>query len=146
MADYLTSMTRSSSTDSSALSNIEVAAAVLLDSSSDRVSASTPPTSLDDTGSMASGRKARLESVEEEGGRRPKRARPGVSTYNLKQLSDAQLPATAGTSRNVSGLSGRTLVDGEEQPVGTPFGAKVDKALDMDWEIPAPAQQSTSGC
>ncbi|KAK5114219.1 hypothetical protein LTR85_010284 [Meristemomyces frigidus] len=144
MATHKPSMTRSSSTDSSALSNIDVSPAQKRDSSSDRVSASTPPTSLAETGSLGSGKPSKmasLEEVEEDSGRRPKRARSGISTYNLKKLSDAQLPATAGSSRNVSGLTGRTLVDGQEQEEATPFGSKVDKAMNMDWELPAGATQ-----
>ncbi|KAK1055447.1 hypothetical protein LTR74_015677 [Friedmanniomyces endolithicus] len=149
MADpRLTGMTRASSIDSSALSNIDVAATVagVEEDASDQVSnASTPPTSLADTGEMttSSAKKlARLEPVEEDGGRRPKRARAGPSSYNLKKLSDAQLPigGTASSSRNVSGLTGRTLVNGEEgvgQRQETHLGAKMEKALDIEWEVPA---------
>ncbi|KAK0946358.1 hypothetical protein LTR29_002120 [Friedmanniomyces endolithicus] len=143
-----TGTTRASSADSSALSNIDVAATVAgaEEDASDRVSnASTPPTSLADTGEMSTSsakKMAGLEPVEEDGGRRPKRARAGPSSYNLKTLSDAQLPigGTASNSRNVSGLTGRTLVNGEEggeQRQETPLGAKMEKALDRESEIPA---------
>ncbi|KAK4543433.1 hypothetical protein LTR36_005576 [Oleoguttula mirabilis] len=147
MAAHKPSMTRSSSTDSSALSNIDVSPAQKRDSSSDRVSASTPPTSLAETGSLGSGKVGKmpaLDEVEEDSERRPKRVRSGISTYNLKKLSDAQLPATAGSSRNVSGLTGRTLVDGRDQEETTPFGSKVDEAMHMDWELPAGASQKKS--
>lgn len=146
MAANKPSMTRSSSTDSSALSNIDVSPALKRDSSLDRVSASTPPTSLAETGSLGSGKASRMPAlgeVEEETGRRPKRARSGISTYNLKKLSDdAQLPATAASSRNVSGLTGRTLVDEEDEEQTTPFNSKVDKAMDIDWELPSGATES----
>ena len=160
MATHKPFTTRSSSTDSSALSNLDVspsqqaAVATVDDSTSDRVSASTPPTSLPEIGtpSLAGSGKANKkmpalrEVEEEESGRRPKRARSGVSTYNLKKLSDAQLPvtATASSSRNVSGLTGKTLVEGQEQPEqqeGTPFAGKVEKALDMEWEISVRAEE-----
>ena len=146
-------MTRASSTDSSALSNINVANAMAgaEEDASDRVSkASTPPTSLPDAESASmSVSSTKKETTprqpgEQESARRPKRARAGPSTYNLKTLSDAQLPAAAvapaGSSRNVSGLTGRTLVEGageEERRQDTPLGAKVEKAMDVEWEIPA---------
>ncbi|KAK0940849.1 hypothetical protein LTR29_007567 [Friedmanniomyces endolithicus] len=149
MADHRpTGMTRASSAESSALSNIDVAATVAgaEEDASDRVSnASTPPTSLADTGEMSTSsakKVAGLEPVEKDGGRRPKRARAGPSSYNLKKLSDAQLPigGTAASIRNVSGLTGRTLVNGEEsgeQRQETPLEAKTEKALDREWAIPA---------
>lgn len=156
MAAHKTSMTRSSSTESSALSNIDVSGAQQEDdNTSDRVSASTPPTSLAESGSLGSGKAGNVAALgriaEEEdvvgaGGRRPKRVRSGVSTYNLKKLSDEaqQAATTVGSSRNVSGLTGRTLVEGEvgeEEQGETPFGSKVEKALDMEWELPAGSEQ-----
>lgn len=143
--------TRESSTDSSsssALSNIDVAAIALLDSSSDRGrgSASTPPTSLPDTASMESGGKKagkQMGAEEETRGRRPRRVRSGVSTYNLKKLSDAQLPAGVviggdGSEmgrRDVSRLTGRTLVAGEEE-AGKEKGLEQEE---MEWESTAAA-------
>ncbi|KAK3674245.1 hypothetical protein LTR78_005714 [Recurvomyces mirabilis] len=146
-------MTRTNSSESSSLSNIDVqaAAGALLEESSiaspDRVSRSTPPTSLGESASVGSAQKS---GGDDDGisGRRSRRVRGGgVSTYNLKQLSDAQLPATtAASSRNVSGLTGRTLVNAEDdEQTGTPFGRKVGKALDMDWEIPAGATRENTG-
>ena len=147
MALQGSSMTRSSSSDSSALSNILVAGAKEDDGASDRISASTPPTSLNDNGSTNSAKAAvdAMDVIEEETGRRPRRARSsGVSTYSLKQLSDAaQQPQTSQSRRNVSGLTGETLVDGEEDGE-TPFRNKVDKALDMDWELSAGSPQRRS--
>ncbi|EMC97748.1 hypothetical protein BAUCODRAFT_402857 [Baudoinia panamericana UAMH 10762] len=136
-------MTRSSSTDSSALSNINVAVADdVEEGNSDQVSptsASTPPTSMPDTGSVDSGTKrVKLEPVHEEASSgRPKRVRSSISTYNLKALSDAQHAAADSGSRNVSGLTGKTLVAGE--PVEQQ--QKTSKALNLDWESPA---ESTS--
>lgn len=151
MATLKPPMTRSSSTDSSALSNIIVAAIDEDASSADHVSASTPPTSLAESGadSAKSSKLQALDRVVEESAegasslRRPKRVRSGVSTYNLKKLSDAQGLESAGTSRNVSGLTGKTLVD---NAVGesTPFGEKLDQAMDMDWESPAGSATRTS--
>ncbi|KAK5136187.1 hypothetical protein LTR08_004024 [Meristemomyces frigidus] len=138
-------MTRSPSTASSALSNIDVQA----EHAGGATAASTPPTSLAESASLlGSGQVRKLPALrEEESGRRPKRARSGPSSYNVKMLSDAQLPATAGSSRNVSGLTGRTLVAGQEDEdeageERTPFGSKVDKAMDMDWEL-GPAARTT---
>ncbi|GAB1735568.1 hypothetical protein NU219Hw_g4145t1 [Hortaea werneckii] len=179
-------LTRSNSTDSSsALSNIDVSAALQAaaaasddssvqgdnddDDSRDALEpdASTPPTSLAESGGSqgrGSGTKVgKMERVEEHveaesSGRKSRRARgSGVRTYNLKELSDAQqplLPSTADasqggdarqriasnaatTSRNVSGLTGKTLVSGhEEDEEGTPLAGKVEKALEMEWELP----------
>jgi [histone H3]-lysine4 N-trimethyltransferase ASH1L len=148
-------VTRTSSTASSALSNIEVAAGAAMEedsSSSERVSASTPPTSVAETASVGSAKKPALDRIMEEesggSGRRSRRARASVPNYNLKQLSDAQqpsVPSSAGSSRNVSGLTGQTLVAGQEADV-TPSGDKVDKALDMDWELTGahPSQKKSS--
>lgn len=182
-------LTRSHSTDSSsALSNIDVsaalqAAAAASDDSSvqgdndddDRDAlepeASTPPTSLAESGGSqgrGSGTKVgKMERVEEHveaesSGRKSRRARAsGVRTYNLKELSDAQqplLPSTADASqggdakqrvassaatasRNVSGLTGKTLVSGhEEDEEGTPLAVRVEKALETEWELPEDGQ------
>ncbi|KAI6867400.1 SET domain-containing protein [Hortaea werneckii] len=178
-------LTRSQSTDSSsALSNIDVsaalqAAAAASDDSSvqgdndddDRDAlepeASTPPTSLAESGGSqgrGSGVKmGKMERVEEHveaesSGRKSRRARAsGVRTYNLKELSDAQQPlppynadasqagnarqrvgsSAAIASRNVSGLTGKTLVSGdEEDEEGTPLAGRLEKALEMEWELP----------
>jgi histone-lysine N-methyltransferase ASH1L len=147
-------MSRAPSVDSSAPSTIQVASADALDedSFSERVPASTPPTSLAETNSNAGSVKgANLPSqtstnmlaVEEEqtGGRRTRRARASVN-YNLVELSNAQVVESAHASRNVSGLTGRTLVDahGEsgEHSEGVDFGDRVEKAMNMDWEIQIP--------
>ena len=113
----------SSSTSSSALSNIELAATALLDNSSRAGSSeSTPPTSLPDTTGTN-------DSAQKDGGAggRSRRVRAGVpGSYNLKRLSDAQFEGAdeAGSrsragrqSRDVSGLTGRTLVEGQEEAV-----------------------------
>ena len=116
-----------------------VAGAAEEDSTSERVSASTPPTSLNENGSLDSAKASvgAMDVIEEEAERKPKRAKSNISTYNVKKLSDAQQQetATAGSSRNVSGLTGRTLVAGEDQE--TAFGKKVDEAMDMEWEFAA---------
>ena len=142
MALQPANMTRSSSSDSSALSNIMVAGAAEDDSVSDHVSTSTPPTSLNDNGSLNSAKAAvdTMDVIEEETSRRPKRPRSSVSTYNVKKLSDATQPETAGSSRNISGLTGRTLVNDEDDE--SPFGNKIDKALNMDWELVSPKRRS----
>ncbi|KAI7456583.1 hypothetical protein KC368_g77 [Hortaea werneckii] len=115
--------------------------------------ASTPPTSLAESGGSqgrGSGVKmGKMERVEEHveaesSGRKSRRARAsGVRTYNLKELSDAQQPLPPSTadasqagnarqrigssaamaSRNVSGLTGKTLArKGVGDGVGTPWG------------------------
>ncbi|KAI7552949.1 hypothetical protein KC343_g14220, partial [Hortaea werneckii] len=129
--------------------------------------ASTPPTSLAESGGSqgrGSGVKVgKMERVEEHveaesSGRKSRRARAsGVRTYNLKELSDAQQPLPPSTadalqagnamqrigssaamaSRNVSGLTGKTLVSGdEEDEEGTPLAGRLEKALEMEWELP----------
>ena len=143
-------MTRSSSSDSSALSNILVAATQegLRDASpddsdeEDQAPMSTPPTSWQDSvsnGSAKAGERQQGEDVEEEDesarGRRPKRARAGMSTYNLKKLSDAQQFEESEASRNVSGLTGRTLVDEEDEE--EPLAGQPGKGVEMDWEVSA---------
>jgi histone-lysine N-methyltransferase ASH1L len=147
-------MSRAPSVDSSAPSTIQVASADALDedSSSERVPASTPPTSLAETNSNAGSVKGAnvpaqssttMVAVEEEqtGGRRTRRARASVN-YNLVELSNAQVVESAHASRNVSGLTGRTLVDAPgdsgEHSVGADFGDRVEKAMNMDWEIEIP--------
>ncbi|KAK3711892.1 hypothetical protein LTR37_009410 [Vermiconidia calcicola] len=130
MALQPNSMTRSSSSDSSALSNIMVTGVAEDDSVSDQASASTPQTSLNDNASLQSAKGAfdTLDVIQEETGRRPKRARSNVSTYNVKELFDAQ--QQPGSSRNVSGLTGRTLVDQDALR-----GDKDDKDVEeMEWE------------
>lgn len=145
--------TRASSVESSALSSIHVAQVLDQDSSSERVPASTPPTSLAESSSAGSVKgttapsqqTATMSTTAEDlsGSRRPRRTRTSVN-YNLLDLSNAQVLESANASRNVSGLTGRTLVsaseedDGEEQTTSTPFGAKVEKAMDIDWEIEIP--------
>lgn len=142
-------LTRASSTESSAFSNIQVAGAVEEDSIPD----STPPTSLAETASISSAKLGPAMPTVVEENKRSRRARSSVN-YNLKQLSDAQQPETTASSRNVSGLTGRTLVDSHDdddearqQTTGTPFAAKADKAMDMDWEIPEelPPRPEASG-
>ncbi|KAK5111883.1 hypothetical protein LTR62_004615 [Meristemomyces frigidus] len=143
MAEDAVPMTRSTSSNSSIHSNIDVhlAAEALLDSSSvaspDRLSRSTDPTSLAESIISCSQQQLSGAGAEEEEagvGRRSKRARcGGVSTYNLKLLSDAQLPGPASSSRNVSGLTGRTLVNAEEEDELTDM--KGEKGLEMDWEL-----------
>ncbi|KAK3068333.1 hypothetical protein LTR53_014182 [Teratosphaeriaceae sp. CCFEE 6253] len=144
MADYTPAvLTRASSTESSALSNINGASAVAgaEEDASSRVSGvSTPPTSLPDAESATMDsveKQAAAHSVDKGTARRPKRARAGPSSYNLKKLSDAQLPITAGSSRNASGLTGRTLVEDDGERLDTPSDAKVKKVTAKNWEIPA---------
>ena len=159
-----TAMSRAPSVDSSAPSTIQVASADALDedSFSERVPASTPPTSLAETNSNAGSVKGAnvstqppktMVAVEEEqtGGRRTRRARASVN-YNLVELSNAQVVESAHASRNVSGLTGHTLVDasGEsgEHGAGVDFGDRVEKAMNMDWEIEIPDElppRPTSG-
>lgn len=143
-------MTRAPSVDSSVLSTIHVHASEE-DSSSDRVPASTPPTSLGDSSSVGSVKGATAPSnqdpptmatAEEDApaGRSSRRSRASVN-YNLTELSNAQVVESANASRNVSGLTGRTLVsaadhDDQDLSPGTSFGDKVEKAMQMDWEIP----------
>ena len=143
MATRPAAMTRASSSDSSALSNIMVAGTKDEDSSSEGVSASTPPTSFTESGSLGSAKAAveLMDVIEEETSRRPKRQRSSVSTYNLHKLSGAQEDKSTGSKRNISGLTGSTLVDeGEESP----YGNKTDKAMNsMDWEAtPPPVRRS----
>jgi len=160
MATSCFSPTRASSSDSSALSNIEVAVANTTattppsarpadmdDDSSNRASVdvSTPPTSLAETGSLDShpGRRAAavgLEKIDEldadTPGKRSGRAARGVvrvGTYNVTKLSKAQLERGAGGSRNASGLTGGTLADGGEDKL---YAGKMQHAEDEDWEPP----------
>ena len=152
MNPFTNTLTRSSSSDSSALSNILVAAVssqtqepdTMQDNDSmseDAGPVSTPPTSLQDTasnGSAKAGAGKQLERISEEG-RRPRRVRSGVSTYNLKELSDLQQFEEEGTGkgRNVSGLTGRTLVqdDGEEDADEAAVVSKGKrKAVELDEE------------
>ncbi|KAF2774066.1 hypothetical protein EJ03DRAFT_323408 [Teratosphaeria nubilosa] len=159
MADLVAlTSSSSSSSDCSAYSTIEVSPGVKAavmdvdDSSSEPVVRSTPATSVNETDSVGSARKPRLygiDQVQEESmnGRRSRRAKAGVSTYNLKELSDQQLPdgPNPRSSRNVSGLTGRTLVDAhEDEEAGTPFGDKIDKAMNMDWELTGKANSGSS--
>ena len=148
-------MSRAPSVDSSAPSTIHVASADALDedSFSERVPASTPPTSLAETNSNAGSVKGAnvpaqssttMLAAEEEqaGGRRTRRARASVN-YNLVELSNAQVVESAHASRNVSGLTGRTLVGASgvflgEHSEGVDFGDRVEKAMNMDWEIQIP--------
>lgn len=135
MSTSRTSTTRASSTDSSALSNIDVQAEA---GTADDSLASTPPTSVDNR-SMNSSR-ALEDAVHPQNNtatRRTKRPRSSVGSYNLKQLSDAQLPAVAGASRNPSGLSGRTLVDQKDRTdVDAASDDETDKGLKPGWEAP----------
>jgi histone-lysine N-methyltransferase ASH1L len=150
-------MVRAPSVDSSAPSTIQVASADALDedSSSERVPASTPPTSLAETNSNAGSVKganvpSQLSTImagaeeEQTGGRRTRRARASVN-YNLVELSNAQVVESAHASRNVSGLTGCTLVgasgESEGHSVGADFGDRVEKAMNMDWEIQIPDEQ-----
>lgn len=143
MAPLPINMTRSSSSDSSALSNIMVAGPKEDDSSSEGASASTPPTSLNDSGSLGSAKAAvePMDVIEEEMSRRPKKQRSSVSSYNLKKLADAQDEESPAGKRNISGLTGRTLVGSGEE---SPYGNKTDKAMNaMDWEAtPPPVRRS----
>lgn len=136
MGPTTASLTRAESSDSSAESNIDVALGPTDDSASEPT-ASTPPTSVSDSRSMHSNKAAEEAGPPiEESGRKSRRTRPQVS-YNLKQLSDAQLPSPTNASRNASGLSGRTLVDNAKvDDEDTGFRHKVDKALNKDWETP----------
>ncbi|KAK4495037.1 hypothetical protein PRZ48_013364 [Zasmidium cellare] len=133
-------LTRAESSTSSIGSHIDVGP-VAADDSADEPSASTPPTSVSDSRSMNSSKAVDESTPTVEGStRRTRRARPNAS-YNLKQLSDAQLPATT-TSRNASGLSGRTLVDkAHDDEQDASLGDKLDKALNKDWEIPNESPQ-----
>ncbi|KJX99388.1 histone-lysine N-methyltransferase ASH1L like protein [Zymoseptoria brevis] len=133
-------LTRASSTDSSSFSNILVSTTAMdVDRESEQPASSTPPTSVSDDRSLgsnkASGEKAKALAPQDVPSGRSKRSRTTVSTYNLKQLADKQLPKP--TSRNPSGLSGRTLVERDDAaPEDESFDMKVDKALNTDWQIP----------
>ncbi|KAK5164302.1 uncharacterized protein LTR77_009997 [Saxophila tyrrhenica] len=145
MATPTNEMTRSNSTDSSALSNIMVNNAAADEGSSDDLPNSTPATSLPDGGSVGSA-KSRVHAIDplpEESSRRPKRARTGPSTYNVKSLLDAQEGAGSSSSRNVSGLTGRTLVDDKDD--GALLGKKDDDGtIPMDW-VPTELPPRKSG-
>ncbi|KAK5679531.1 hypothetical protein LTS10_008352 [Elasticomyces elasticus] len=140
MADTDTPMTTRESSTSSSLSDVDAS--------------TTPPTSQADTGEMSisSAKKpaALLEAIEESVERRPRRSRAGgPSSYNLKQLSDAQLPISSSASRNVSGLTGRTLVGGGEDDEGEEDVKTMGKEGDVEEEgeaelPPRPLQRKTS--
>ena len=108
-------MSRAPSVDSSAPSTIQVAHTLDEDTFSDRVPASTPPTSLAESNSTSGSVEgssapfqapAAMPTVDEEqtGGRRTRRARASVN-YNLVDLMNAQVVEIANASRNVSGLT-----------------------------------------
>jgi histone-lysine N-methyltransferase ASH1L len=157
-------MSRAPSVDSSAPSTIQVASADALeeDNSSDRVPASTPPTSLAETNSNAGSIKgANVPSQtlinmitaenDQTSGRRTRRVRHSVN-YNLAELSRAQVVESPQTSRNVSRLTGRTPVsasgESEEHSTALDFNNMVGKAVDMDWEMDMPDElprRSTPG-
>ncbi|KAK3644948.1 hypothetical protein LTR56_009335 [Elasticomyces elasticus] len=138
-----TPMTTRESSTSSSLSDVDIDAST------------TPPTSQADTGEMSisSAKKpaALLDAIEESVERRPRRSRAGgPSSYNLKQLSDAQLPISSSASRNVSGLTGRTLVDGGEndevevedlKKMGMGKGEEEEEEAELP---PRPLQRKTS--
>ncbi|TKA23671.1 hypothetical protein B0A50_06507 [Salinomyces thailandicus] len=90
----------------------------------------TPPTSLAEEGSQGGG------------GRRSARTR-GVRSYNLKTLSDAQLPMGAGAGgRSASGWTGKTLVEDDEeaeQDAGADALSedKEEKGGEVEPEVPA---------
>lgn len=133
-------LTRASSTDSSVLSNILVANVADTDSGDDDDAHSTPPTSLSGSMDNLSKGKADIQTR-----RKSSRVVSGASSsYNLKELSNAQFQHAAG-SRNVSGLTGQTLVNGDEDEPGLDkaFGSTMEKALDMDWELPQPATRKS---
>ncbi|KAK6432499.1 hypothetical protein LTR95_011332 [Oleoguttula sp. CCFEE 5521] len=123
----------SSTTSSSALSNIQVAGGALDDdNASDAPAASTPPTSMGDASSIASAKDEAGPSG------RAKRARSSVN-YNLKTLSDQQQEesaAQAAKRRSVSGLTGRTLVDDAEGEGSTEPKATAKRSL-LSESIPA---------
>lgn len=126
MAAAIMQITRESSVDSQNI-NIDVA--------------STPPTSVSDSRSIENMKPAEdaITSRPTSGGR-ARRVRSGVTTYNLQALSEAQLPISKGKaagSRNPSGLSGKTLINREDEEEEEPFITKVDKALKPEWELPA---------
>lgn len=139
MAAKRAALTRSSSSEYSALSNIDIHTKPQNPAESpsiSRVSVSTPPTSLGDNGSLGSSSSIKVQGPPdaskitdpdddlETRTIRPRRSRSSdVSSYNLKKLSDAQHPlvnaaaarlTTASSRRNISALTGRTLVHGEE--------------------------------
>lgn len=143
--------------ESSAESNINVqsphavaasAGVMDIDRDSQQPPDSTPPTSVSvsESRSMENIKPAENDAALQLSGGRPKRSRTGKPNYNLKDLSEAQLPmGKMSSNRNASGLSGRTLVNRAEVNEHThiededeePFTAKVDKALNTDWELPA---------
>jgi histone-lysine N-methyltransferase ASH1L len=143
MDTAITTLTRASSSDSSSFSNIHVLnTAMDIDRESEQPAASTPPTSVSDDRSLTSNKhcheKAKTLAPQDVPSGRPKRSRASVSTYNLKQLADDQLPKP--TSRNPSGLSGRTLVERDDtaaEEEEEPLDLTLDKALNTDWELPA---------
>lgn len=113
--------TRSPSTSSPSLSNIDVASPdVPADCSTHaRLSAPSQPISSAGAGSTGSGmHSSTVDTVAEapsDGVGRSRRARTNVD-YSLKAMPDTKSTdnLTESGSRNVSGLTGRTLVDGEE--------------------------------
>ncbi|KXT04813.1 hypothetical protein AC578_9753 [Pseudocercospora eumusae] len=86
-----------------------------MDSSSEHVSASTPPTSVSDTHSTRSNKPGdeATTSQQQSPGRRSKRARPSVNYNVVEQFNAIHAESSTGT-RNASGLSGRTLVNRSE--------------------------------
>lgn len=90
-----------------------------MDSASDHQAASTPPTSVSDHRSTHSTIKAADDMAEQQQNdittRRSRRARTSVN-YNLKSLLDATAPESSSQSRrHASGLSGRTLVERDDE-------------------------------
>ncbi|GAB7362761.1 hypothetical protein MBLNU230_g3066t1 [Neophaeotheca triangularis] len=115
------------------------------------VAASTPTTSLPESTESAACSQDKREStatavgIMDGEGRRSRRARPSVATYDLKKLSAAQLEEreVEASRRNVSGLTGRTLVDDEEEQTQAPEAIR--KAEAMDWEATAEEDLAAMG-
>ncbi|KAF2724661.1 SET domain-containing protein, partial [Polychaeton citri CBS 116435] len=134
-------MTRQPSSESSSLSNINVSGQWTNSGHSSPEPSTqdavlTPPTSMVDSNAVPS----TISNDGQNGGRRKSaRAKKGVDSYNLEALCDEQLlnelsPAKpqlgrSGSNRNVSGLTGRTLVDSEDG------NGKIDANADMEFNM-----------
>ncbi|GIZ38069.1 hypothetical protein CKM354_000149500 [Cercospora kikuchii] len=134
-------LTRTSSSSDSALSNIDVSGTAMdVDDISEQPAASTPPTSVGDDRSMHSA-KTGAEAAEQQelaSGGRSRRNRVSVN-YNVKQLLDAQasekaIEPSSSKTRKASGLSGRTLVDREDTEPDVIENEDIDVELEDDLE------------
>ncbi|KAI5357570.1 Putative SET domain, AWS domain-containing protein [Septoria linicola] len=136
-------LTRTSPSSDSALSNIDVTGSAMdLDDASEHPAASTPPTSVGDDRSTHSAKAGNEvgEQQEHASGGRAKRSRVSIN-YNVKHLLDAQasertIESSSSSSkvRKASGLSGRTLVEREQTPPDELENEDIDVELEDDLE------------